>query len=75
MGQYEDMLKDLEKVNLTKPIIFISYDTEELALADFVKNVLDRWTENKLDVFIAKRGIRSGENPLEVMMEQKLILT
>ena len=73
MDEFEKLLRETKKVALTgKPIIFVSYDTEELALADFVKNVLDRWTENKLDVFIAKRGIRSGENPLEVMMEQKL---
>ena len=73
MGQYEDLIDELKKVNLTgKPTIFISYDTEELALADFVKDVLNRWTQNKLDVFVAKRGILPGQNPLEVMMEEKL---
>jgi len=73
MGQFEDLVDELKKVSLTgKPIIFISYDTDELALADFVRDVLNRWTQNKLDVFIAKRGILPGQNPYEVMMEEKL---
>lgn len=73
MGQFEELYDELKEVDPTgKPIIFISYDTEELALADFIKDVLTRWTENKVDVFVAKRGILSGENPLEVMMEKKL---
>lgn len=53
-----------------KPIIFISYATDELALADFIKAVLNRWTENKVEVFIAKRDIKSSDDPLNVMEEK-----
>lgn len=49
------------------PTVFVSYATEELALADFIKAVLNRWTEKKIEVFIAKRDLKSGDNPLGVM--------
>jgi len=55
-----------------KPIVFISYDTDELALADFLKMILLRATNEEIDVFVAKRDIPHGENPLKVMMEAKL---
>lgn len=54
------------------PIVFISYARDELALADFVKKILTRFSENKLDVFVATRDIPPGDNPLRVMMEEKL---
>lgn len=54
------------------PIIFISYDSEELALADFIRNVITRWTESKVEAFVAKRDIPTGDNPLKTMMENKL---
>lgn len=54
------------------PILFISYASEELALADFVKKILRRLTIDKIDIFVATRDIPPGDNPLKVMMEQKL---
>ncbi|MDP2643565.1 MAG: toll/interleukin-1 receptor domain-containing protein [Desulfobacterales bacterium] len=55
-----------------KPIIFVSYDTEELELADFIKGVLLRWTSNQCEIFVAKRDIQPGDNPLKEMMERAL---
>jgi len=54
------------------PIIFISYANEELALADFIRSIISKWTENKIEVFVAKRDIPVGDNPLKTMMEDKL---
>ncbi|MFA4984121.1 MAG: toll/interleukin-1 receptor domain-containing protein [Candidatus Omnitrophota bacterium] len=58
--------------NKKNPIVFVSYARDELALADFVKKILIRFSENKLDVFVATRDIPPGDNPLRVMMEEKL---
>jgi len=57
---------------IARPVIFVSYAGEELALAGFVRDVLLRWTDSKIDVFVAKRDIPPGKNPLTVMMEEKL---
>src|SRR3989338_11230233 len=67
-----DLIDELRHVDLDKPIVFISYAGEELALADFIRNVLIRWTGNKIEPFVARRDIPPGDNPLKVMMEQKL---
>lgn len=57
-----------------KPVIFVSYVSDELALADFIKKIIYRLTNNQIEVFIAKRDIPPGHNPLKVMMETKLKL-
>lgn len=67
LSQVKDMFPDAEN-----PTVFISYAREELALADFVKKVLSRLFNNKVEVFVATRDIRPGDNPLKVMMEDKL---
>ncbi|TVM03366.1 MAG: hypothetical protein CV087_05730 [Candidatus Brocadia sp. WS118] len=55
-----------------KPIVFISYATSEVPLAEFVRRILIRWTESRIDAFVAKRDIPSGDNPLKIMLEEKL---
>jgi len=55
-----------------KPVVFISYAGDELALADFLKEIILRISNDKLDVFVATRDIRPGAHPLTVMMEEKL---
>jgi hypothetical protein len=67
IGYVKEMFPDEEK-----PIVFISYASEELALADFIRDVIARWTEGKVEVFVAKRDIPAGDNPLKIMMEDKL---
>lgn len=57
---------------IDKTILFISYDSGELALADFIRNILTKWTENQIEAFVARRDIPPGDNPLKVMMENKL---
>ncbi|MFH1521813.1 MAG: toll/interleukin-1 receptor domain-containing protein, partial [archaeon] len=56
------------------PSVFLSYASGELALADFVKKIITNWVGDQLDVFIARRDISPGDNPLKVMMEKKLKL-
>lgn len=67
-----NQLEGITAPKSSKPIIFISYDTEEIKLADFVKSILGRQAQDKIEIFIAKRDIPHGDNPLKVMMEQKL---
>ena len=55
-----------------KPIVFISYAGDELVLADFIKGILEKLTGDCIEAFVAKRDIPSGDNPLKVMMEEKL---
>jgi len=63
---------EAKKMQGGKPLIFISYDGDELALADFVKVIITRWAADKIETFIARRDIGSGDNPLKTMMELKL---
>ncbi len=58
--------------NKETPIIFISYANEELALADFIRNIISQWTEGKVEIFVAKRDIPVGDHPLKTMMEDKI---
>ena len=62
----------LTQVKEKKPLIFISYASDEVEFADFIKKVLLRLSAGKIDVFIAKRDISSGDNPLKVMLDDKL---
>lgn len=64
--------KQMIENSIGNTIVFISYDGDELALADFIRNILTRWTENKVEAFVARRDIPPGDNPLKVMMENKL---
>ena len=52
--------------------IFISYDTSEVQIADFIKGCLTRRVPAGVSVFIAKRDISAGENPLKRMLEEEL---
>lgn len=55
-----------------KPLVFISYASDELDLADFVKNILLRVSDRKIEVFVAKQDISSGADPLKIMLNAKL---
>jgi hypothetical protein len=59
---------------MKKPLVFISYASDEVELADFLKHVLLRISTGNLEVFVAKRDISSGDNPLKVMLDEKLKL-
>lgn len=52
--------------------VFVSYETEEIALADFVKKVLGGRLDKGVSVFVAKRDIKPGANPLKIMLEEEL---
>jgi hypothetical protein len=62
----------MKETIMNKPLVFISYGSDELDLADFVKEVLLRVSENKIEVFVAKRDISSGADPLKTMLNEKL---
>ena len=70
-NQYLSQVKGMFP-DMNIPTVFISYAREELALADFVKKVLSRFFDGKVEVFVATRDIRPGADPLKVMMEDKL---
>lgn len=57
---------------MNKPLVFISYASDELDLADFVKEILLRVSDNKTEIFVAKRDISSGADPLKTMLNEKL---
>lgn len=57
---------------MNKPLVFISYASDELDLADFVKKILLRVSDDKIEVFVAKRDISSGADPLKTMLNERL---
>lgn len=57
---------------MKKPLVFISYASDEVELADFLKQILLRISKDTLEVFVAKRDVSSGDNPLKVMLDEKL---
>ncbi|MBI4697967.1 MAG: toll/interleukin-1 receptor domain-containing protein, partial [Nitrospirae bacterium] len=57
---------------MKKPLVFISYASDEVELADFLKQILLRISADTLEVFVAKRDISSGDNPLKVMLDENL---
>lgn len=70
-NQYLSKVKDMFPIQEI-PIVFISYAAEELALADFIRGVVNRLADGKMEAFVAKRDIPAGDNPLKTMMEEKL---
>lgn len=61
-----------EEFPLLARYVFISYETEEIVLADFVKKVLEGRLDKGVSVFVAKRDIKPGANPLKIMLEEEL---
>ncbi len=57
---------------MNRPLVFISYASDELDLADFLKSILLRVSDNKIEVFVAKRDLSSGADPLKTMLNEKL---
>ncbi len=67
----ERILESVAKQEL--PLIFISYDTDEILLAYFISDLLTSRCADKIKVFIAKRDIPHGSNPSEVMLKENLL--
>jgi hypothetical protein len=53
--------------------VFISYETSELNLAIFIKDVIKRRLDPGISVFVAKRDIPPGSNPQKVILEEQLL--
>jgi len=53
--------------------VFISYDTTEYDLAQYIAKILERRLAPGVSVFVAKRDILPGANPLKVMLEEQLL--
>jgi len=54
--------------------VFISYDTKELCLAEFLKALLEARLGSSVPVFVAKRDIRVGDDPTRKMIKDSLLL-
>jgi len=53
--------------------VFISYDTSEYDMATFIAKVVERRMVPGITVFVAKRDIPAGANPLKIMLEEQLL--
>lgn len=53
--------------------IFISYDTSEYAMATFIANIVQKRMVPGINVFVAKRDIQAGEDPIKIMLEEQLL--
>jgi len=53
--------------------VFISYDTRELRLAEFLKALLESRLGLNIPVFVAKRDIRVGDDPNRKMISDSLL--
>jgi hypothetical protein len=58
---------------LIERYVFISYDTSEFDLATFIAEVVERRMVPGINVFVAKRDIPAGGNPLKIMLEEQLL--
>jgi hypothetical protein len=57
---------------LTARYVFVSYATADLPLAQYVAVTLETRLDPAVSVFVAKRDIPAGANPLKVMLEEEL---
>lgn len=53
--------------------VFISYETSEINLAIFIKDMIKKRLDPGISVFVAKRDIPPGSNPQKVMLEEQLL--
>ena len=53
--------------------VYISYDTSEIDLATYVGKILEKRLAPGVSVFIAKRDIKLGTDPLKVMLNEQLL--
>lgn len=58
---------------LTAKYVYISYDTSEIDLATYVGKILEERLAPSVSVFIAKRDIKLGTDPLKVMLDEQLL--
>jgi hypothetical protein len=58
---------------LVDKYVFVSYATSEYELAVFVANLLEERLDEGVTVFVAKRDVAPGSNPLKEMLEQQLL--
>lgn len=58
---------------LIEKYVFVSYDTSEYRLAVFIAKMVEKRLVPGVTVFVAKRDIPTGENPLKVMLEEQLL--
>lgn len=71
-SKYVDFLKGLFPM-MNIPVIFISYATPELSYADYIKKILETRLGDKATVFVAKRSIKTGDHPFNVMLNKNLL--
>lgn len=70
----EQVIKAVSKeFPLIERCVFISYDTTEYNLATFIAKVVKKRMVPGTSVFVAKRDIGPGTNPLKVMLQERLL--
>jgi hypothetical protein len=70
----EQIIKAVSKeFPLIERYVFISYDTAEYDLASLIAKVVKKRMVPGVSIFVAKRDIRAGTNPLKVMLEDRLL--
>jgi hypothetical protein len=70
----DNLINQFEKL-FPLPIgsVFISYETSELCLADFLKKMLEKRLGPGVPIFIAKRDIKAGDDPTQKMIKENLL--
>lgn len=73
-AKVEACVRAIEEVfPLAAEIVFISYDSGNLDLADAVASLLRARLDPGTDVFVAKRSIAPGDDPLKRMLDDGLL--
>jgi len=55
-----------------KPLIFISYDTQDIEIVNAIDSVLKRIFSDRVRTFIAKRDIKAGDDAFKIMLHDNL---
>lgn len=61
-----------EDNNKKEPLVFISYDTRDIDLANTISDIIKRIFNDRVKTFIAKRDIKPGEDAFKRMLHDSL---
>lgn len=70
-----ERISNVENSQLTEakePLVFMSYDTRDIALVNAIDDVLQRIFNKSVKTFIAKRDIKAGDDAFKTMLHENL---